>query len=366
MFGNGILRVYVVNELTVPNSTVDNTVSVNVFVSAGDDFEVANPDDDALKNYEYFLRVPPTILDAQSSESAIPQSDHENTSEPSVPMQTQITNTLGSTTDRTDPMMHVHYGEEITSFRQCLKRYNLHSVAGVTRTGPTWYWRRANNLPYHRGRAPGAIHDASSSAGNYKYNYSQMTLLNYLLPAFTGYRGSTRWKFLTFGGDNSSSGMLMATRVSVSGSYIEAAVDDTGTADASVMHREALVQLPHTWPGSHATATGVNPALEVEFPYYSNFRFGLAKEADLTSSTYNDWFHDVRWNLNVPAANGSPARMANFVSVGEDFGLYFFTGAPLIYYNSWWPSTPTASSDNGEGAQPVVERKPRSSKSSRD
>jgi hypothetical protein len=53
MFGNGVLRVYVVNELTVPNSTVDNTVSINVFVSAGDDFEVANPDDDALRNYEF-------------------------------------------------------------------------------------------------------------------------------------------------------------------------------------------------------------------------------------------------------------------------------------------------------------------------
>jgi hypothetical protein len=277
-------------------------------------------------------------------------------------MQSQVVNTLGATTDKTDPMMHVHYGEEITSFRQCLKRYNLHSVSGVPSSGPVWYTRRANNVPYHRGRAPGAIHEATSNAGDYDFNYCYMTLLNYLMPAFTGYRGAMRWKYLTFGGDQNSTGMLMATRRSVPAAYTESVAPSDGVADPSAMHREGVLRLPHTWPGSHATATGVNPCLEVEYPYYSNFRFGMAKEADLTSSVFNDWFHDLRWYVNVPH-EGSPARMANYVSVGEDFSLYFFTGAPILHYYSWLPALPIPE-EPGDGQQ-QEDRAVRSLKSSR-
>jgi hypothetical protein len=43
--GNGVIGVYVVNELTTPNSTVNNDIEINVFVSMGDDFEVFVPDD---------------------------------------------------------------------------------------------------------------------------------------------------------------------------------------------------------------------------------------------------------------------------------------------------------------------------------
>jgi len=42
-FHNGNISVYVLNSLTTPNSVVDNNISVNVFVSASDDFEVAVP-----------------------------------------------------------------------------------------------------------------------------------------------------------------------------------------------------------------------------------------------------------------------------------------------------------------------------------
>ena len=37
---NGVISVRVLNELTIPNSTIDNDISINVYVSAGDDFEL--------------------------------------------------------------------------------------------------------------------------------------------------------------------------------------------------------------------------------------------------------------------------------------------------------------------------------------
>jgi hypothetical protein len=54
-FGNGVIGVYVVNELTTPNSTIDNNIEINVFVSMGDDFEVFVPDD----YFQFFTFKPP-------------------------------------------------------------------------------------------------------------------------------------------------------------------------------------------------------------------------------------------------------------------------------------------------------------------
>jgi len=78
--GNGVLGVYVVNELTTPNSTVNNDIQVNVYVSMGDDFEVFVPDD----HFQYFVFKPQSGFEPQSGE-VTPES--QNTSEPSAPQQ---------------------------------------------------------------------------------------------------------------------------------------------------------------------------------------------------------------------------------------------------------------------------------------
>lgn len=52
MFNNGVLRVYVVNELTTPNSLVDNSIEVNVYAKCGDDCKWLNPRP-ALTEYSY-------------------------------------------------------------------------------------------------------------------------------------------------------------------------------------------------------------------------------------------------------------------------------------------------------------------------
>lgn len=341
LFTNGRIQVYVVNELTVPNSVVDNDIMVNVFVSAGDDFEVANPDDDCLRNLTWFEKpdFPAPPLDTQSAESAIPQADTDSTTEPSAPMQSQVLNTMGTKTSLADPMTHVHYGEEVVSFRQCLKRYNFHSMVGWPKIDSSWFIHRRNNIPYHRGAAPGAVHDAAWGTNNYKYNYASMTLLNYLMPAFTGYRGGVRWKYLAFGGEGKRSDLLIAKRMSVSAQYLNGTYADALHTSETDIVRNGVIRLNHTWPGAHATATGPNPALEVEFPFYSNFRFGTCKEANLTTSLYNDWFHEILMNSDVPEGS-SPNRLASFVSVGEDFNMYFFTGAPILRYEPFFPTPP--------------------------
>ena len=382
--GNGLIAVYVVNDLTVPNSDIDNDISVNVFVSAGDDFEVANPESiyidrlswfrppeelplvNALEEFVQHVKdggdIPSELplreavatlallpgqngetegtqmpLDPQSGSEAMPGCDKDDTVEPSAPMQDQAIGTLGQTQDCCDQMTHVHYGEAIVSFRQCLKRYNLHTITGIGVAGPVWFRRTQNNMPYHRGYAPGAIHGS--------FNYSKMTLLNYLLPAYTGYRGSTRWKYQLIGSDANTNSLMSVTRKPFNtfpNGYEQTAVADLGIDTETNMSYEAMLRMPDAWPGTTATATRINPVVEVELPYMSNLRFGFAKEANMTTSGFNDYYHrlDVYCSDASDTTTASSTRVACYNATGEDFGLYFFTGAPIAYYSSTLPPPP--------------------------
>lgn len=83
--GNGVIGVYVVNELTTPNSAVNNDIQINVYVSMGDDFEVAQPDD----YFQRFVFKPQSGLE---SEGIVPES--ENTVELDKPAHDEV-NYLG-------------------------------------------------------------------------------------------------------------------------------------------------------------------------------------------------------------------------------------------------------------------------------
>lgn len=379
---NGSLAIYVVNELTVPNSTVNNDILVNVFVSAGDDFEVANPDTNRISELTWFTPpeivapiegavqhfkdngiIPETtsveegvkalsllpksigtqdngeVLDKQSGEESILQSDREDTTEPSAPIQTSSIDTMGVVQSTSDQLSHVHFGEAVTSFRQCLKRYNLHACPGVPTVNTCWYYRIQNNMPFHRGRAPGAIHTSADGP----YNYCKMTLLNYLLPAYVGYRGGVRWKYLAFGSDKNFNGMMSATRLAYNSGgagYDEAFTTEFGADTPTWMSYETMLRLPDTWSGNIVTALRTNPCLEIELPYMSNLRFGLGKEANLTTSTFNDYFHRLDLTSSPTPNTAFAARVACFCSVGEDFNLLFFTGAPVAYREATNPPPP--------------------------
>jgi hypothetical protein len=87
--GNGVIGVYVVNELTTPNSGVNNDIQINVYVSMGDDFEVAQPDD----YFQRFVFKPQSGLE---SEGIVPES--ENTVELDKPAHDEV-NYLGPRLD---------------------------------------------------------------------------------------------------------------------------------------------------------------------------------------------------------------------------------------------------------------------------
>jgi len=324
--GNGVIGMYVVNELTSPNSTVNNDVDINVYISMGDDFEVFVPEG----NFQNFVFKP------QSGVEHTP--DCEMTAEPSAPQQSEATSVGPGTTNHA-LINKVYTGESISSFRCLLKRYNLHqNLIFSSGFSNAVHFGRRNMYPYLRGNVTGAVN--VTGAAN-PYNYCNTILLHWVTYAFSGWRGSIRWKLLLRGYREENRGpvsYIQRVPVGELGYQKNVTLGAVFTTDAqaaqNVMTREG------TYPQSSRPLSGVegslyqtgliNPNVEFEVPYYSLYRFSPGKAEDLTTTLdYNEGF-----DYRIFGALGDDTAFDAHCAIGEDFQTYFFTGLPPMYYEA--------------------------------
>lgn len=327
--GNGVLSVYVVNELTTPNSTVNNDIQINVFVSMGDDFEVFVPDD----WFQTFVFKP------QSGAEVIPES--QNTMEANAPQQS-MTDELGPGKQDNSLINMVYTGESISSFRQLLKRYNMHErvYVGVdTGINNLLYSGRRHMFPYLRGNVDGAVHE---TIGSTPYNYVNTLLLHWVTLCFSGWRGSIRRKVIfnspTVDGDSHGNFMYIQRNDEGQANYLNlsasaANVDTVSQGAAQIVFNQDLflstVESTNTGvKGLLYVNSGVNPIGEFESPFYSTYRFVPGKTENWTTA-----FRDVEGYTTVIRGPGDPDEFTDtLVAIGEDFQTYFWTGLPRMYF----------------------------------
>lgn len=320
---NGVLSVYVVNDLAVPDTTINNNIEVNVFVAAGDDIEFADPSADQLRNVTWFTPQLSEVFTPQGGEV----DDHSPTE--SSPMKLDTIDEMAASLSPSDHTSSVFYGDPIVSFRQCLKRYNYHRFRAKPRIGYTLTNWRMNDFPDYRGFAPDAID--ITSTGNV-YNYAKTTLLNYLTPAFIARRGGLRWKYMQEGDNDASRGrFLQVNRIADSSGYLlaEEDVEEQGSGPYRAAAQMARF-IPHTWDGAFATSRTQNPVLEVELPWYTNVRFFPGRRSDNTASALSN-FHTLTSIMSTADDGTACAGWHAYVSVAEDFNLAFFVGAPVMF-----------------------------------
>lgn len=325
---NGILRVYVVNELTVPNSTINNDVEINVFVAAGEDLCVANPTN-KINDYSWFnLPITPQAGDE------VPDAD--STTDPSKPLDQEIDHTILKRMDNATAYDHVFYGESLVSFRSLLKRYNRtgYDVLKHASNGTNLYSLTRFAFPKLRGYAPGAL--SSTTLGD--YNYGVMSLMNYLTPAYVGWRGGIRYKVnATTSNDRYNDTALTVTRLPATGTGVETAIVNASfTASTTVTQFLLNSANAATSAGAQATNMKVNPVLEFEMPFQSRKRFLSGRRADHTSpsSNANEDAASTPFQLQMMlrAQDTDYSIFDYHVAAAEDFSLYFFVGAPIMYY----------------------------------
>lgn len=341
---NGVIGILVVNELTTPNSTVTNDIEVNVYVSMGEDFEVAAPDD----YFQHFVLKPQSgILEPQMGE-IVPES--QNTDELDAPQQEQ--SCIVGLPPVEDPNLNkVFMGESIVSFRPLLKRYSLWNSIPKLSTAPSTISQRYPSFPYARGNVADAVDTTAAAA---PYNYVNTILLHWVRAAFQGSRGSIRYKLIPRGaahiGDRVEVQRATFTPLSPGYSFSTAAMTLFSTlkeARQSITTEWAALSLDNQpandkpLPGTRGMALtncSVNNALEFEVPYYSPFRFTPGKITGETALTLWDSAFDIRIHSFTNGTNAVATTYDVYTSCGEDFQCYFFTGLPRMYYEAAPPA----------------------------
>jgi hypothetical protein len=226
----------------------------------------------------------------------------------------------------------VYFGETIKSFRDLLKRYQFADLFQDEKD-PTfvnkYFWRlRLTNFPLYRGYDPVGVDLRNGDP----YTYAKMTIMNWLTPSYVCRKGGIRWKYVILDEDDYPTHKFMSVSRFApyyndfpSNETLNASGDDHGFA------KEACVpNILSGWEGTMATSTMVNPTVEFELPYYSNYRFKTG--AGVTLINLIDEMHEV--NVLGPVPHGDRGNsISRFVAAGEDFSLDWYLNAPILYYD---------------------------------
>jgi len=305
---NGVLSVSVLNALTAPSTDVNNDIAINVFVSTADDYEVAVPDPGALARYSWL--TPPIVE---------PQSGEEVDSDNSRPVLDGDPKMMGSSSDGTSDIYRIMFGDPITSVRQVVKRYTLHSLLSPGRLQDLMCTFARPDFPYYRGFT---IHGVNEG----QQNYANMTMLNWFTPAYICRRGGVRWKYHAWNLSNTPNTFVNVARSNRNTHQEELVLFNAATPDEVAMKVESTLSL---FGGGTVNPMQQNVA-EVEFPFYTNRRFWHAKANNYTDDATETTFHEVS-TLQRSGSDDGYTVISAYTAAADDFSLAFFTGAPVMY-----------------------------------
>jgi hypothetical protein len=339
---NGVIALQVLTELTAPNYVINNDVQVNVYISVGDDFELASPSEEFAK-YEFRRFTPQSGFEPQSGGVHVP--DSLGSASMNRPEQPQMYRLGPKLIDKAN-QFEVFFGERVQSFRTLLKRYNLHSSV-VTTPLPEVNTFFRTSYPFHKGYIPTTASAAyTQTAAGDRYNYCNMTMLHWISMPFIGWRGSVRYKVVPYErntrsdyitvergqlednraphDDQVSSGRTQPTTAKEAG--LDIILEDQPSATTTVRPAHGAL-------GVGLALGSINPALEFEVPFYSSRRFIPGRSPTQTESLTPAY----EPQYGVRAATTQSSTLHFYVAGGEDFQSYFWVGMPPIFYTGTTP-----------------------------
>jgi hypothetical protein len=319
---NGSISVYVVNELATPSTTVAN-LKIQIWVKAGDDFAVAVPTTKNLSTLSVFQQqsdAAPEVLATSEDSSNSPTTVAE------------IASFAPGEHIKDNNQYLVYQGERIVSFREMLRRYHYWNTywPGELGIGNRIVSTNIHDFPFYRGWEPSGQDVGVGSGGNAGYNFSTMTLVNYLTPAFALRRGGMRHKLLYNNFDGSSRVMTMSVaRHNLTGCLNNTTVHFQDSLLVGDRRSELQETERSSLGGTIFTPVNQNPVLEYETPFYTNGqRFLPARKIKRYGEL--EMGHEVSVDL-ATGTSASIMRIDKFVSIAEDFQLGLFVGAPILF-----------------------------------
>jgi hypothetical protein len=337
---NGVFAVSVLNQLSMPGDGTLEGVSIYFSIKAGKDFEVRAPYGGNIQELSYFGAP---VAEGSEGEPTKTIGDTENViGVPPTPIIPDAPNVL-------DLKSKVFFGDPVVSFRSLLKRYNFNMTHWQAITFTNNYdvnlqiWDLPN-FPAFGGYDPEGLF----TDGTDPYTPAFMTLLHWLTPCYVGYRGGIRHKYVS--SDMGKSGSITNIQINRDASIGTAAYRDllginSGIANVSNYSTSSQLYNGNMLDGGHVVSFGQQKNLGIEFPFYSKRRFHLGRrlQRNTTSGTDEHAYHRLRFlNFkNVAASEVTRFELMafdNYIAIGEDFNLFFYTGPPILYYEVAYPT----------------------------
>jgi len=338
---NGILELAVLNDLVSPS--VDAPISINVFVSACDDFKLAAPTNSSLNNFHLFP-VPPAGLKALeapsedevlTSQSSSPNVETGDTTESDKPTSAGELMAVASKSSQDDNTYLVYYGDPPCSIRELCKRYvNVRTWLPGEASTETMRINtiRNKNLPYYTGWDSGGIDLAAD--GSTKLTVGPTSFISWFTPSYAGWRGSMRHKFYMSATSDSQTPLVIRDGYNGSGNGNFAFTSIALSSATAAIQKFLTSRLAATsGAGTAATNLGINNTLEVDLPYYMPKRFSAARAVSAQNLDCNS--HIMKTVALSSSSRGATTTTQtayqDHVAAGEDFSLFFFTGVPIYF-----------------------------------
>jgi len=202
------------------------------------------------------------------------------------------------------------FGEQPSSFRNLIKRYQ--TVAEINQGAGIGLTNYTTTIPIYFAPDPPYSH---TPTGTPYFN-----ILGYLRYAYMGIRGSTRFRLREYANNDGLSALNVSLNV-------------PATTIPSAISSSSSGSLPNaTMTGTQPFCATVNPGVEYEVPYYNTNFFAFSFNKDPSGGYANDIYdklqlwstiYDCIGNLNYDE------RCKIDISVGEDFTLFHYQGAPF-------------------------------------
>nr|WPR18038.1 MAG: capsid protein [Crogonang virus 13] len=324
---NGLITMRVVNPLTGP--VANTAIPVMVFVRGADNLEFAWP---STRFQSGTSQLSPYTLQSQEVE---------------YPLQPKRV-IAGNTCHDGDPNRHhVHFGEAIKTLRTLIHRpaYS-HTVQsselGTTNNLNAIHFYHSRRLKYY-GYDPNGYTTALNQAGTatVRFNFVRANFQQLISMLYIGQRGSMTWQYnieSTMGTAPATVAVRRYDDTIVAGSSM--VVDTTLASSVGETGNGMMRFFKESQSGTALTDARSQPALSMNFPYYSPYNFQFVDPTHASVGNPVDGTDQDNLILDVVTQKQTvPTRYrAHFWSTcGPDYNFFFFINTPSLY--SFGPPT---------------------------
>ncbi len=317
---NGLITMRVVNPLSGPVATT--AIPVMVFVRAADNIEYANP----MNRMAQATTLTPYTLQSKEVEY------------PVAPKQVVV----GNKPTSGDPnKYHVHFGECVSTFRPLIHRlayqYTIQSLDNpTTNTLCVYNFYQSRRLKYSGYDTNGIWTGGKTiGVGTAPYNYTKMNIHQLVSLLFIGQRGSITHSYNIESSNFTPHNVeLKRYDYTITNSLYSNVITSTSTS-VNVMAQLFSNNSFELNNGTALTDMSNQPAIAMNFPYYSNYNMQFVNPAYATVGSSTDGSDTdnvvLQLFLQKNAALGN-VRANVWSAYGPDYNFFFFINTPSLYF----------------------------------